>query len=168
MRLPPLGANRIILDVRTQPTVGSRTLHLGLLILTIATIGCASHDTQPLASWGPLAVIPPQQGISTARSVGILRITDFCVLLESRADVALLLWPQDRTTWGGGVIGFRNADGTTATVRDGDAVVLGGGGDSAAESGQSGDSWVRDVEWISPPRESCPFDVRFVVGAVDR
>jgi len=53
----------------------------------------------PLDTWGPLAVIPPQDGFDTLRAEGTLRIADPCVFLESRGELTLLYWPADRATW---------------------------------------------------------------------
>lgn len=118
--------------------------------------------------WGPLAVIPPQGGADTGRAEGKLRITDSCVLLESPGEVMLLFWPADRTTWSAEsrAISFKNFDGSVFTVSDGDHVVLGGGGDSEAESGISGAEWVRRTKWVAPPASSCPLDPRWGVGGV--
>lgn len=123
-----------------------------------------------VGTWGPLAVIPPQDGTDLARTEGTLRITDACVVLESQGKVTLLFWPADRTTWDGGsrAITFENYDGSVVTVSDGDHVVLGGGGDSEAESGISGQDWVRGMVWVAKPASSCPLDVRFGVGAVEK
>lgn len=122
-----------------------------------------------LVSWGPLAVVPPQDGADQARIEGTLRITDACVVLESAGEAVLLFWPADRTTWTAPSrsITFDNYDGSVVTVRDGDHVVLGGGGDSETESGVSGTDWVRQMTWVAPPASSCTSDRRWGVGAVD-
>ncbi len=122
-----------------------------------------------LVSWGPLgAVIPPQDGADTARTEGTLRINDVCVVLESPGEVALLFWPADRTTWKASFrsITFENYDGSVVTVHDGNNVVLGGSGDSEAESGISGADWVRQMTWVAPPASSCAFEAWWGVGAV--
>jgi heat shock protein HslJ len=118
--------------------------------------------------WGPLAVVPPQDGADTARSEGTLRITDACVVLEEADSVMLLVWPADRTRWDpqSQSITFTNFDGTIVTASDGDAVALGGGGDSVAEGGITGEEWVRRREWVAPPATACPLDERWDVGAV--
>jgi hypothetical protein len=126
-------------------------------------------SASPVAAWGPLAVIPPQDGADTARTEGTLRITDTCVVLEFRGEVTLLFWPADRTTWSpeSQTITFANFDGSVVTVGDGDAVVLGGSGDSEAESGLSGEEWIGRMTWVAPPAPSCPLDTRWGVGAVE-
>jgi hypothetical protein len=98
-----------------------------------------------------------------------LLITDACVYLVSRGEKTLLFWPADRTRWNEETraITFSNFDGTVVTVTDGDAVVLGGGGDSTAESGISGQEWVRRITWVAPPAASCSAEVRFGVGVVE-
>lgn len=50
-------------------------------------------------TWGPLAVVPPQDGADTARTEGTLRITDTCVFLDGPGGPVLLVWPADRTSW---------------------------------------------------------------------
>jgi hypothetical protein len=118
--------------------------------------------------WGPLAVVPPQDGADTARTEGKLRITATCVSLEFAGDSTLLYWPSDRTTWNAGAltITFANYDGSVVTVRDGDAVVLGGSGDNGTESGTSGQAWVERTVWVARPSPSCSLDRRWAVGAV--
>ncbi len=107
--------------------------------------------------------------IDTTSFGGTLRVTDTCVFLESGGEVALLFWPADRTTWEAEsrAITFENLDGNVATVADGDHVVLGGGGAGEAESGISGEEWVRRTDWVAPPDLSCPLDPRWGVGAVE-
>ncbi len=132
--------------------------------------GSVPPSDAAVSAWGPLAVIPRQDGADTARTEGTLRITDTCVILERLGEVQLLFWPADRTTWdpGSRAITFENFDGTVVTVGDGDDVVLGGGGDSESESGLSGEAWVDRMEWVSPPGPSCPLETRWGVGAVER
>ena len=127
-------------------------------------------SASPGDTWGPLAVIPPQDGADTARTEGRLRITDACVFLESPGGVTLLFWSSDRTAWTPEprTITFANFDGSIVTVRDGDGVVLGGSGDSEAESGASGEDWVDRMEWVAPPSLSCSLDQRWGVGGVGR
>jgi len=120
-------------------------------------------------AWGPLAVIPPQDGTGLAGNEGTLRITDTCVYLESPGgELWLLFWPADRTrwSWDSRSITFENFDGSVVTVGDGDHVVLGGGGDSEAESGISADEWLRRMEWVEAPTSTCSLDRRFRVGVV--
>jgi len=130
----------------------------------------ADVSASPVDSWGPLAVIPPQGGADTARTEGKLRITDACVFLESPGGVTLLFWPSDRTAWSPEppTITFANFDGSIVTVRDGDDVVLGGSGDSEAESGLAGEDWVERTDWVAPPSLTCSLDQRWGVGAVGR
>jgi heat shock protein HslJ len=118
--------------------------------------------------WGPLAVIPPQDGADTARTEGTLRITDTCVFLEEGGGPVLLLWPADRTTWDAEqrTITFANFDGTTATVGDGQSVVLGGGGGGSAESGVATEVWVAGMTWVARPVDGCPLDPYWGVGDV--
>jgi hypothetical protein len=125
-------------------------------------------DRSARLEWGPLAVIPPQDGTDLARAEGTLVITNRCVYLESGSERTLLYWPADRTTWNeeAGAITFLNGDGTSVTVTDTDPVVLGGGGDSESESGISGEAWMNRMTWVSPPDPSCAAERRFGVGIV--
>ena len=174
---------------RVPATTASRQRDVGAIALGVLLLGAcsgpsatvsspgpgsssgASPSAEPGAAWGPLAVIPPQDGADTGRSQGTLRVTDSCVLLaEAGGDEALLFWPADRTAWDAEseTITFTNFDGSVVTVGDRDEVVLGGGGDSEAESGVSADEWVRTMEWVAPPAASCPLEHRWGVGAVSR
>ncbi len=121
-------------------------------------------------TWGPLAVVPPQDGTDTARAEGTLRITDACVFLARTGGPVLLVWLADRTTWDAQdrTIAFANFDGSTVTVSDGTRVVLTGGGDSSDESGTTAEEWLARTQWIARPAASCPLDSRWWVGGVER
>lgn len=138
---------------------------------TAASSVAAASSEPPFAAlnpWGPLAVIPPQDGSDTGRLEGTLRITEMCVVLMAGRDSYLLFWQADRTKWSPQLhtITFMNFDGTVVTVHDGQKVALGGGGDSSAESGISVQEWIRTMTWIAPPSLTCPLDLRWGVGAV--
>lgn len=130
------------------------------------------RGTSPSASsteaWGPLAVVRATGG-DMALSAGRLRITDACVYLEGAGDErSLLVWPADRTAWSADSrsINFKNLDGSTVPLRDGDQITLVGGGDSDAESGIPAKEWIRRTEWVAAPASSCPVEVRWSVGDV--
>lgn len=133
------------------------------------SISSVGPSASPADAWGPLAVRPPENGSDTARAEGTLRITNGCVYLDAAGRRTFLTWPADRTTWNGAsqAITFENFHGTVVTVDDGDHVVLGGGGDSAAESGIAGEDWVSAADWVVPPAASCSLDSRWAVGAVE-
>jgi hypothetical protein len=120
--------------------------------------------------WGPLAVVPPQEGADTARTEGTLRITDACVFLDTPGGPSLLVWPADRTTWDAqtSTITFANFDGSLVSAGDGTAVVLGGSGDSKDESGTTTEAWLARTPWVARPADSCPLDSRWWVGALTR
>jgi hypothetical protein len=122
------------------------------------------------ATWGPLAVVPPQDGADTARTEGTLRIADACVFLDQPGGPSLLVWPADRTTWDGTsrTVTFANFDGSPVSARDGTTVVLGGSGDSNSESGTTTEAWLARTSWVAPPAASCPVESRWWVGAVIR
>ena len=127
----------------------------------------------PADTWGPLAVLPPQDGMDTLRAEGTLRITDACVYLGwPPGELTLLFWHADQVTWNeeARAITFENFDGSVVTVGDGDHVVLGGSGggsDSEAEGGISGEEFVRRMDWVAPPASSCSLDRWWGVGAVE-
>jgi hypothetical protein len=120
--------------------------------------------------WGPLAVVPPQDGSDTARTEGTLRITDACVFLVTPDGPTMLVWPADRTIWDAQVssITFTNFDGSTVSAGDGTAVVLGGSGDSSDESGTTSQEWLAATPWVAPPAASCPVESWWWVGALTR
>ena len=120
--------------------------------------------------WGPLAVVPPQEGADTARTEGELRITDTCVFLATRGGHVLLVWPADRTTWNAQArtIAFSNYDGSTVSAGDGTPVVLGGSGDSNEDSGTTTQAWLARTPWVARPAGSCPVASRWWVGALTR
>jgi hypothetical protein len=120
--------------------------------------------------WGPLAVVPPQEGADTARTEGTLRITDACVFLDTPGGPSLLVWPADRTTWDAqaSTITFTNFDGSTVSAGDGTAVVLGGSGDSTEESGTTSQKWLARTPWVAAPGASCPVESWWWVGALTR
>jgi hypothetical protein len=137
-----------------------------------STPASASPSPSPEAAerWGPLAVIPAQDGADTARTEGTLRITNTCVFLAERGGDVLLLWPADRVTWDAGerTITFANFDGTDVTVGDGESVVLGGGGGSSAESGVTAEVWLTQMTWVARPADGCPLDPYWGVGDLRR
>lgn len=120
--------------------------------------------------WGPLAVVPPQEGADTARTEGTLRITDACVFLDTPGGPSLLVWPADRTIWDAqaSTITFANFDGSMVSAGDGTAVVLGGSGDSSEESGTTSQEWRARTPWVAPPAASCPVESWWWVGALTR
>lgn len=126
-------------------------------------------SASPAGTWGPLAVVPPQDGMDTLAVGGTLRITDTCVYLESSGEVLLLLWRADQTTWSAEsrAITVDNFDGSVVTVSDGDLVVLGGSGGSEADSGIFGEEFVRRMDWVVPPASSCSLDKWWGVGAIE-
>ena len=130
----------------------------------------ASPTPASAGSWGPLAVIPPQDGAETARTEGTMRITDTCAHLQSGGALELLFWPADRTMWSAESrsITFTNLDGSVVKVGDGDRVALGGGGGGEAEGGVTPEEWAEAMEWVAPPDASCLVDSWWGVSAVHR
>lgn len=156
----------------STPRLTSSPSPLPSSIQASSTPGSPSPSPPPeLAdTWGPLAVIPPQDGADQARVEGTLRITDDCVILVDLSGPALLLWPADRTTWNAEdrTITFENLDGTSVSVGDGESVVLGGGGGSSAESGVTPEAWLAGMTWVARPANGCPLDPYWGIGDVRR
>jgi hypothetical protein len=130
---------------------------------TTAPTGSAST-----VDWGPLAVVPPQDGADTARTEGILRITEACVFLDTAGGPVVLVWPADRTEWDAEArtVGFTNFDGRRARVADGVPVVVGGSGGSAQEDGVTVDAWLARTPWVARPAAACPLESWWAVGAL--
>lgn len=118
---------------------------------------------------GPLVVMQMSGGMD-ALNTGVLRITDRCVLLETAGgEIELLVWPAGSTRWDDatGTIHFTNPPaGDEFTLRDGQSVSFGGGGDATAESGVSGAEWAASVDWVAAPDPSCPMEIRWYVSGV--
>jgi hypothetical protein len=119
-------------------------------------------------TWGPLAAAT-LDGAMQARNEGTLVLTDRCVFLERGGERELLVWPANQTTWSQatGEIVFRRADDEVVKLRDGQHVVLGGGGSSRAEDGLTGQDWADGLDWIVAPAAECLVDVRFIVSDVE-
>lgn len=117
--------------------------------------------------WGPLAVTPENAGMD-ARNEGILILTDRCAFLERGGERELLVWPANQTTWSPATAGivFRRSSGEVMTMRDGERIVLGGGGWSRAEGGLAGADWAGQIEWVAEPDPGCLVDVRWLVSDV--
>lgn len=167
--------------VVTTALAGPSIAGIAILVVAIAAAGVwlslprgdgspgAGASASATQTWGPLAVVPPSRGFGEALAAGTLHITDTCVFLEEAGDdLALLVWPADRTTWNADerAVIFENVDGSTVWLRDGERVTFGGGGDSVAESGIPGEEWANRTEWISRPAASCPIDARWTVAEV--
>lgn len=135
-----------------------------LLLLATVLVACANV---PETTWGPLAVMATNDGME-ARNEGNLVLTDRCAFLERGGERALLVWPADQTNWSPatGEISFRRSTGEVMTMRDGEPIVLGGGGSSLAEDGLTGEQWADRLNWVAAPAPTCLVDVRWLVSDV--
>ena len=143
-------------------------LMLAVLLGQALLAGPGPDESGGPVDWGPLAVVPTAGG-DQALNTGTLRTTQSCVFLETGGgESELLVWPADRTRWDAAAdaIGFTNSDGTEVTLRDGEPVSFGGGGDSTAEGGVSGEEWLARVDWVARPDPSCPMEIRWYVNEV--
>lgn len=150
-------------------TSRSKLASLVISIFVMAACGsdARSASPEPALQWGPVAAfLSPLQ--MDARNEGVLRITDRCTFLERGGEREFLAWPAERTRWNPDVasITFRTRSGNEVTVRDGDAIVLGGGGSSRAEGGDTGAEWAAGLLWVAPPDPACLGDVRWEVSEV--
>lgn len=156
----------VAVDGAPPTALGSRC-QVGDLFEATRVVGVQPQGV--VVDWGPLAVIPGPQGGDAALTGGTLRITDACVFLDKPGgDQVLLFWPAEGTAWEAATrtIRFTNRDGTTVTLRDGDAVRFGGGGDRTEESGVPGAEWVEGTHWVARPDPACPTDARWGVSEV--
>lgn len=132
-------------------------------------LGSGQTDSGDAGEWGPLSVMDTSGGMD-ALTTGVLRITEGCVTLETAGgDSELLVWPADRAEWDPATrtIRFTNPPfGPQFTLRDGQPVSLGGGGDSAAEGGVAAAEWVASIDWVAAPDLSCPMEIRWFVSSV--
>ena len=110
----------------------------------------------------------PPIALPAALAFGTIRITDNCVFLDERGDQVLLVWLADRTAWDPAdrSITFRNIDDTEVTVHHGDAVELGGGGESPELTDGVGPEWVSTVDWAARPGPRCPIHAGWRVSEV--
>lgn len=139
----------------------------GVVIAAAAISACSTAPGSPAATWGPLAVVGFDTG-DEALTHGTLRITDDCAFLEGAGSSAILVWHDQRTTWRPEAreIAFRNHDGRQVTLRDGDQVSLGGGGDSTLEGDKPAAEWIAGIDWVSKPDPSCPLEDRWFINDV--
>jgi hypothetical protein len=148
------------------------TIVVGVALVMVLLLSRNRDDAnQANLAWGPLAVVPRQDGQMQALTSGRLRITDTCVYLEEGGDEArkvTLVWSQSWTTWipDRSEIGFNNRGRGFLTLRDGQILGFGGGGDSIDEGGLPGPIWLARTSWVSPPNPSCPIDTRWYVNEV--
>jgi hypothetical protein len=114
---------------------------------------------------GPLALILSTEGGDTARSEGSLDLAGSCATLHSTGEIALLVWPIDRTSWNAddGSVAFRNSDGSPTVARNGDLVVVGGSGESFEEAGITLQEWEAQQRWAISPSGQCRADAYWVV-----
>ncbi len=128
----------------------------------LAMVGACSSET---ASYGPLAVLGPDAGGSTALGgTGAVTIGDACVTLAREdGEELLLIWHSDDIEWDGGErsIVFATRGSEPLVIRSGDVISVGGEsliGDVPVE---------RDLEWLAPIDPSCSGRA-WIVSGVDR
>jgi hypothetical protein len=136
----------------------------GPVLIAALSATCASA-VKP--QWGPLAVVRTDAGME-AREEGRLVLTDECAFIERQGERMLLVWPVERTKWDPTTaeVSFERFDGQIVSVRDGQDVVLGGGGSSEAEDGLSGEEWAAQFDWVASPAPGCVGEARWLVSDV--
>lgn len=143
-------------------------LAIGALAL-LAACGSASDPEDPLASeWGPLAVVPGSDAGDAALIQGALQIDDRCVLLDTGDEEALLIWPDDRTSWDADrqTVTFVRNNGQALRFEDGQQVSFGGGGSSRGEDGQTADEFTAAIDWVAAPDPDCVMNTRWFIYEV--
>ncbi len=141
-------------------------LRIGAVAVAIGGIGVAvllRGALTPMPPAGPLALVEPQPASAQARTEGVLDITDECVrLIQPDGTSSLVIWLRGAVTWDATErsIAVSTPGGRDLTLRNGDAVVLGGRGGQAAELETAG-SWVRRPgEACNPPEWFLAADVQ--------
>jgi len=139
-------------------------LLIGAAAVVIGALGLALILSQtPMPSTGPLALVEPPPGSPQSRTEGVLEITDECVrLIHPDGTSSLVIWIRGAVTWDAtdrsiAVVG--TPGGGERTVRNGDAVALGGGGGPAATLESAG-------KWVSRPAETCEAEKWFLTTEV--
>lgn len=140
---------------------------LGDRVLVDGGTGRDAAIDPTIMSWGPVAVFRSDARME-ARNEGTLVITADCTFLERNGQRELLAWPAPETTWDPAFaqISFMRRDGQVVSVRNGQYVVLGGGGSSRNEGGLTGEEWANQVTWVARPKAACLVDERFLVSDV--
>ena len=150
------------------PTAAFGTLALPTVDTSTPPSDAPSASPERAVPWGPVAAfLSPQQ--MEARNEGVLRITDRCTFLERGNEREFLAWPAERARWNPAdrSITFQTRSGDKVTVRDGHHLVLGGGGSSRAEGGETGAEWAAGRIWVAAPDPTCLVDVRWEISEVE-
>lgn len=138
--------------------VGAIAVAIGGISLAVLLRGTLT----PLPPTGPLALVEPQPASAQARTEGVLDITDECVrLVHPDGTSSLVIWLRGSVTWNATdrSIAVSTPDGRDVTLRNGDAVVLGGRGGQAAELETAG-------SWVRRPGDACQPPEWFLAASV--
>jgi hypothetical protein len=131
-----------------------------VLILVIGGLAFAVWGRGAITDeWGPMAVSRERVGGDFARTEGVLRISDQCVVLESGGRDGtsdILVWWRDQVRWDPDErrILFQKRDGNVIQLRDGQYVSAGG----------SGGRNVAAFDWAAEPDRNCPPHSYWSVG----
>lgn len=157
----------------------SRRGLLASLVLVLSLVACSESDDgdppedRPETSrsfavsdrYGPLAIYQGGAG-DDGRTEGEVRVSNDCVFLSSSAGDLLLIWPEGSTSWSesDATIEFDNPDGSgLAEIRDGDRLVLSGGGTTIKREWSN---WVDSLVWVVKPDPSCESPATWAVSGV--
>lgn len=119
------------------------------------------------AEFGPLAVAHLELGLE-ALEEGTIVVEQDCVYLAGRTQRWFLVWPEARVRWSAKeeAVAIANVKRPPYLARDGDAVVMSGGGDMVAEGGLPDVEWLASQNWVSAPHPSCDLKSRWFVNEV--
>jgi hypothetical protein len=134
-----------------NPNVLRTATAIGVAVAGIALVLLVRGMLTPMPPTGPLAIVESQPGSPQARNEGVLEITDECVrLVHPDGTSMLVIWVRGSVTWNATdrSIAVSTPDGRDLTLRNGDAVVLWGGGGPA-------DTLERAGSWVRRPGEAC-------------
>ena len=130
----------------------------------------SSSTTEPRTAtdWGPVIAADLGGGGNLARNVGFLTIVDGCLMVERDGEAELLVWHEPWANWDPATetLTYAGLDSVPVTVKVGDAVELGGGGESVAEGGRSAEELLSDLQWATDPPLACLEHPRWFVADV--
>lgn len=127
------------------------------------TLGCSQGAAE---KFGPAAVVPGGSGDDMEAGLeGTIAISDDCILLRTDGDhEVMLVFREDQIDWDSDSEELElEVSGDPVRLTDGLAVILGGGGSSMSEDGQSTEEYVDNIDWVHEPARGCWRDQRFEV-----
>lgn len=144
----------------------------GVVCVAFAVGGCAATVKPPapteLVASPPPTSSPPTSSPSAGIETTGPDVAGSASPAPSGVGPLAVIRPGSGMDTGTQQVGFVNADGTFVSAGDGTRVVVGGGGDSNAESGTMSEAWLSRMPWVKRPSDSCPLASRWIVGGLAR